>query len=514
MKKILFGFYVFFLIIAIYNSLIAVLGFTVLDSDYSDTAMLWWGYQKHGWRFITSWLYTQDNWLLSLLPWHAVLFSIFSPSPTVVVLSGYFVFLLAVFLCAVIAWVLQAPKTAFVMPLLLLFSNQFAFLAGYIAYPITHNITLVLGLLMVLAAIQWLQHQKLWSLVLMFIAALIGGISDPWLIPCFCFPLIIAIFLLPKKQVHLLIVLAVVLVIIMTNFFGVFYFLKRPAFSTAHPNRIFFQLSYLIKNLGWFFNFFFVFKRWTAIASLILVLILSVFVIKRIIQDPRLTIERRLFFFTWVLSCVLIVLSFIFYSHSVEDRNSLGYNRYFINIYFLTILAIGVGVESYWEEFSNSVKYVFLTLAIVYIANGLYSILPLWKERPHIRREWFEDFLQVLRQNQLTYGYANYWQSSIITWLSQNNVLVRSIGFNTHNGHLYHENRSQTSPYWYKPQDIPSGQKLFFVYFEAKKEICPSLELCRRGLIQQNGVPINTISFKNGIIMVWSHPLIFEVNPE
>lgn len=513
MKKIIISFYLIILLAAIYNSLIAVLGFTVLDSDYSDTAMLWWGYQEHGWEFIKSWLYTQDNWLLSLLPWHALLFSIFSPSKTTVVLSGYFVFLLDVFLCGLIAWSLNARKSAFLAPLLLLFSNQFAFSAGYIAYPITHNITLGFGLLMVLFCIQWLKHQNLWSLAMVFVAAVIGGISDPWLTPCFGVPLLVAAFLIQPRQTYLLITLVAVIVVIMSNFFNVFYFLPRPAFGFGGLIKIGYQLSYFFKNLGWYFNFFLFFYRWTAIVSLILILILCSYIVKRLVKDITLTIERRLFFLTWAFSSGLLFLSFIFYSQGVK-HNTLEYNRYSMNIYFLTVLGICSGAEIYWKDFSKLIKSQYLILAVLFIISGLSSCLYLWKERPHIRRqEWFEDFLQVLQQNHLTYGYANYWHSSIITWLSQNSVLVRSIGFNEQSGHIYLEKRVQTSPFWYQPQDIPQGQQLFFVYFEAHAQICLSLELCRQGLIEQNGPPINTIPFKNGMIMIWSHPLFFEVSP-
>jgi hypothetical protein len=38
------------------------------DPDIFVTVELWRGVQRFGPRFLTAWAYTQDNWLLSLIP--------------------------------------------------------------------------------------------------------------------------------------------------------------------------------------------------------------------------------------------------------------------------------------------------------------------------------------------------------------------------------------------------------------------------------------------------------------
>jgi hypothetical protein len=522
MRKIVYrSVVVIIFLVATYNSLVAAFGFAVLDSDYSDTVMLWWGFQQYGWPFIKTWIYTQDNWLLSLFPWHALLFYIFSPTKNVLVLSGYFIFLLDVLLCGLIARSLNALKAAVLAPIFLLFSNKFAYLAGYITYPITHNITLFFGLLMLLFAILWLQNLRFWYLALLFIAALIGGISDPWLVPCFCLPLIAAALLLMsvknveylwKASFYLLISLFAALFLIITNCLGLFFFLHIASYSFSNLSRLWMQFFYLFKNIGWFFNFFFIFHLWTSLCSLVLIIILISYIVIRLRKQSDLSPQRRLFFLTWTFSVIFLALSFVLYSYGLR-RNVLDYNRYFMNIYFLTLLGICVGAEIFWNTFSKIIKVQYLILALFFVLTGLNNSLYFWKQAPHIRNdEWFENFLEFLQQHQLTYGYANYWQASIITWLSQNQIVIRPIAFNVHNGHIYNDKRVQTSPFWYRQQDIPPSQKLFFVYIEPRIPICPSLELCESGLIEQNGPPVDTVPFKNGMIMVWSHPLNLEAN--
>src|SRR6185437_15172384 len=62
------------------------------DSDMAVPLALWTGFQRHGWSFLASWRYTPDNWLLSLTPIDALVFSLAGPSPTTVAAVGWMIF--------------------------------------------------------------------------------------------------------------------------------------------------------------------------------------------------------------------------------------------------------------------------------------------------------------------------------------------------------------------------------------------------------------------------------------
>ncbi len=503
-------FYLLLLSAGIYNVLLNALRFARIDSDVTDTLMLWYGFQEHGYNFIKTWVYSQDNWLLSLFPWHALLFSIFPFTPKLIILTGVWIYLLNVLLCGLIANSIQAKKSALLVPLLLLSAGEFAYTHGYITYSLTHNITNFFGLLSMFFAIRWIQHRHWASLVILFLGTVIGGLSDPWYLPCYGLPILFAV--IAKKNptdVYLLATSILAMAVIKTKAFGFCYFLRSSHFPLANWHQVKISALYFWKNSGWFINFFPAYFRWSAVASLIILFTLIGFIAIKLKQRFPQALSQRFFFLTIAWSLIILVVSFILDAEFAYENSSLDNCRYFLNVFILGILGLTVGIELYWDSFSKWTKLILITAGLLYVISGLSTVAPLWKQPPALTPNQNAGLLAVLTEHGWSYGYADYQNANIITGLSNNTIRVRPIYFSLEEGHIFCEHQVQTSPIWCTPQDIPPGQKTFFIYLHPmfnNKDV----QFFRQKLIEQYGLPIQALPYQGSLIMVWSHPLRVE----
>jgi hypothetical protein len=90
------------------------------NSDANHSIMLWYSIKEHGLYSISEWIFSQDNWLLSLDPLAFFGFLIFGPEPSVAVILGRLIFVASALVSGVIAWKLNAGKAACIITALLL----------------------------------------------------------------------------------------------------------------------------------------------------------------------------------------------------------------------------------------------------------------------------------------------------------------------------------------------------------------------------------------------------------
>lgn len=480
--------YILLLSAGIYTAFLESLRLGGLSSDNTDTLMLWYGFQEHGWSFLKTWLYTPDNWLLSLWPFHALLFSIFPFTPTLSILSGFCVFLLNVLLCGLIANLIGAKKSAWLVPLLLLYSGDFFYSYSAVTYPITHNVTHFFGLLTLFFAIHWIQTRHKMALIMVSFGIVFGGLSDPWFLPSFSLALLAAAIMTRNSYLVAAIILAIILNI--TYVFGLFHFLSGAPFHLANWHQFIDNLRYVVNHVGLFINFFPSNSPWAAHISLVILLLLTGLII------PQL--KQPFFFLTITCSLIILTISFLLYAETAP--------RYLLNVFILGILGLCAGIELKWDGFAKWIRITLCTLGLLYVSVCISSHVPLWKQSPALPPNEYNDFLTVLTEHGWTYGYANYWSANIITGLSNNRIKVRPIAFSKEKGYLYWDRRKQASPFWYLPTDIPAGQKQFFVYWHPT-ESHQNISFYQHGLTQQYGPPMQILPYKDGIIMVWQHPL-------
>ncbi len=418
------------------------------NSDHATITLYWYGLHQYGWKFLKSWVYNpHDNWL-SLLPLHALIYSITPPSIEIIMLSGAVIFVLTVLGCSLIAGSIRAQTAALVAPILLMFPNSICYHFGYIIDPISHNISNLYGIACISCAVLWIKKGNIAALFLLSCFTIVSGISDPWFLSAYGLPILFASIILSIVTKQSLIVvrrckllLAAMLVsalLIGTKLFGLFSFLPSMAFSFAHWHIMFYQFNYLIINVGRLFNIVpgygaMAFASWISLVTFSTLLSILV-----------LSIRRR---FLWAspeaLLCLLIILCsilmsslfFCCYANSVPYPSvnaDLQQIRYFLNLYFLIILGIAIIANIYWNYFSLKLKLFLLSVVLLYATASISSTAPLvlndsLNSAENITDNSYSRLVSFLTKNDLRYGYADFGIANIGTVISQNHIQIRPV---------------------------------------------------------------------------------------
>ena len=155
----------------------------------THSLMLWDGIRSHGIGWISGWKFTQDNWLLSLLPLHFLAFSLFGPKISIVVVFGWVIFVFSALCAGAIAWRLGLRTAAVASTVVLLNLNSFAHMRGFVSFSTSHNITNLFGLLCVLAIVHWLESRSALLLSAISLLLVAGAVSDPWMLASYVAPM-------------------------------------------------------------------------------------------------------------------------------------------------------------------------------------------------------------------------------------------------------------------------------------------------------------------------------------
>ncbi|MBS0350101.1 MAG: hypothetical protein JSR33_02755 [Proteobacteria bacterium] len=508
--------------LGLYNAYQTSSSLYYINSDVVDTGLLWQGVHQYGWSFLKSWNYNVDNWLLSLFPIHFVLFEIFGADTIILVWFGYIVYLLNILLCSAIAYQLGAKKSSFFIILLLLFGNYYLFFAGFITYPISHNSTNLYGLFSILLIIKWLKSPKYIYLFLIFFSCLLPACSDPWFLPNYLLPMIITQFCFLKKDfplfkadkssILLTILLLLSLLITYTHFFGIL------SFTTQKHNVFinFFQNhnengKMLIRNIGYFINFIptnltnlqSAKFSWTVLGSFIIICI-ALAILSNIIIKYNTNPYLSRFLMISGLSVFFSILSYSFLDTRFLEIYS---GRYLINIPLFIVMAMVIAIEFFWNKINFIIKTIFSILLILYLTSSIYSTISLWNKKYDLSTSQYGRLANFLIQNDLNYGYADYWQANMVTWLFHKKIAIRPLVFNS-NGMIVSDMNLQTSKLWYQKSDLPKNNKNIFIIVDKKISKCTDQQSCTLKLAQQFGLPKKILSYNEEFIMVWDHPLL------
>lgn len=505
--------------IGLFGSLKTTFGLFGVDSDTSHSAMLWYGIRDHGMNFIKEWLFTPDNWLFSLFPIHFSLFTIFGPKPFIVILTGWLIFIASVLLSGIIAKNLNAPKSAWVIPVVLIFSGLYAHQQGLLSYSTSHNITNLFGLFSFYCLVKWIKTQKMYLLTLIVLLTVAGGLSDAWIIGAYTLPLTIAsLFLLfsskniTKRKAYFFLFLAMIfsLITIKTQIFGTLSFLPSFHFSIGSWNLVNSNAVYVIKDLGGLLNFVpgsnsntFIPSLFSVFVFLFLMIGVTRLVAKRCLPQDHL---RVVFYF--IAFSIGGMLFAVLMSDNPAQNNSA---RFFVNVLYMAVIGAAVVLELNWDGASMVLKLASALAGFMFITAGIISNYHLWKVPGIVVKDNnILAFIDFLSKNKLNYGYGPYWGSlaNATTWLSESKIKIRPVVFNRITGHMVRGNRPESSKLWYLSDDAPVNQQSYFVFVKSDGEECPDINLCINGLARQFGAPERVLPYNDGFILVWAYPLV------
>ncbi|WP_157896563.1 hypothetical protein [Acidovorax carolinensis] len=508
------------LVTGLYGSLRVVLGNFGIEADTSHSLMLWYGVSSHGVNWITDWLFTQDNWLLSLVPFHFLGFLIFGPKPSIVILFGWLIFLFSAFVSGSIAWKLGAKKSAVLITLLLLNLGNYAHTSGFASYSTSHNITNLFGLFSIWLIILWMDRPKSIHPFILLVMLTFGAVSDPWMIAAYNLPILIVASLslikptlLFSRQDSIKIALAalVSIVAVKTKLFGIFYFLPSMHFEPGDWNTLNDNAVFLIRDLGGLLNLSFYGQPTDFLPSLIsisaIVALFGYIVSNASIYQAVLDKKRNCFFAVSLFSVAGIIAAFLITSVPAK----LYSGRFLLNCAYLIIIAICILAEMGWSQFGCKIRIAFVSVVTLFLASSISSNLHEFKYKPFgFKDTGVVETIKFLKSHGLSYGYGPYWGSNAnaVTAASKGEVIIRPVTFNRSSGMINFSGRPESSNRWYFDSDVPEGTKEFFVVVKSDGEECPDIQLCLQGLNRQFGSPHRVLSYGNATISVWNHELI------
>jgi|GEM_PF-560331 len=514
-------FLILIFIIGCLGSLKVVLGLFAFDVDSSHSLMLWYGVNSFGLSWLKDWLFTPDNWLFSLVPIHFLEFLIFGVRPMLVILTGWFIFMLSALVSGLIAWQLKAKRSAFLIPLMLIFVGFYAHSKGYVSYSTSHNITNLFGLISLSLLIQWFKNRQ--SIFLLFILFFLvaGALSDPWLIGTYNLPIVLVsliLWLFPVYKtnrtdfIKLFFVSTGSIIVVQTQFFGMLNFLPKMQFLRGSWNSINSNFVFLIKDLGALLNIFPFHASNDFIPGLVSIIVIGALIAKSInIIFIKSSTFPEFNFFAFSLFVIIstggIILAFVLTSVPAANYSA----RFLLNVLYLIVIILGVSMDLHWGRFSTALRSVFTSVVILFLVSGVVSNLHLWKNfSAPMKNENVYSLIDFLRKNNLSYGYGPYWgsQANAVTAVSKLEIRIRPVVFNKANGMMEIGTRAESSKRWYTPEDTPPNQKEYFVLLKNDGEECSDIDLCVKGLTKQYGKPSKLLQYNDAFIMVWNHPLI------
>ncbi|MBV9575235.1 MAG: hypothetical protein JO149_01285, partial [Gammaproteobacteria bacterium] len=497
--SILLGF-----ILGLYTSLLVVFHTFPVEADFSDTAMLWFGFHQYGWKFFSSWLYTYDNWLLSLTPLHFLFFWLLGPQPIIVLMTGWAIFIASLLVIGLIAKTQGATKTAIFLPLTLLFAGQFAHAIGYLTYSISHNVTNLYGLICLFLTLCWLRYPHWLILLGIFITGLVSGVSDPWMLGAYLFPMLLASFLFfilyrhsPTKY-HFLSLFFVLLLVIAgskSRCFELLHFLPIYHYQSETPQLLQNFIGF-ISNTGQLMNivpvpYYSLFL--SPFISAFIFIALFIYSVFSAYQFVSLKNQFALqYFFMVALFSMTAISVALLLNHSITAKDS----RFMLNIFYLGPLMISMVFEKSNKGLISSIMKTLLpVIAFLFIFSGIVSNVNAWKENKFILQDKnILELISFLHQHQLYYGYGPYWGSNAnaVTWLSDQKIQMIPVRFSMQTGKMLTGARYQTSLYW----QLPKTKQAFFVFLKKDHEECLNFKLCIQGVEQQFGLPSKVLSYQ------------------
>lgn len=517
--RYLFGFQCALLLYGLYSSFRIVFSSFGIEADTSHSVMLWYGIRGHGLGWVADWVFTQDNWLFSLVPFHFIGYAIFGPNALFAVGFGWVIFLLSAAIAAMIAWRLGARRYAPFVLVALVNLSSYAHLNGFVAYSTSHNITNLFGLGSFLVLIHWATRPRDRTLLLLLVLLTVAALSDPWMLAAFSLPIAlggVVMLARPVKPItriaglKLIAAAAFSIIATKTQFFTLFGFLPGVLFQLAPWAVMNANATFLVRDLGGLLNLvpglgngdFF-----PGIVSLLLVLGFLQLRVTRIVQDSeRLVAPVCLLAGICAFAIGGIIAAFVL--SNVEATLQSG--RFVINCAYLAVIAVAVLAEIEPRGQTRWTRSFAAALLSFFVVSSVVSSWKLVNGTPFsFKDSGVAGITDMLRRHALTYGYGPYWGSlsNAVTAYSKGEIRVRPVLFSPINGRLS-TGRPESSRRWYQLDDAPPGLKKYFVIVKNDGEVCLVESICVSGLIEQFGEPVETIHEGGFTILVWDHPLV------
>lgn len=470
----------------------------VIDSDVSNSAIVWHEISKNGWSIIKKWRATPDNWYFTVYPIHFLLFKLTgSTSPEIL----RFLAMAQLFICATLVSLICFERSknclSFILIPLLCGLSNYALNMGFVAHPFSHNTTNLYGLLCIYLYVLNAKYRSVIIDIFIYLLISIASISDPWLLAAFYLPFLFAtcyeiVRFKTRSFKALFIPILTGGVLLFSRLIEYIFRFPGAGFRLGSIEQVTSNFQWFLYDFGGLINIFPIERNWSFNLSAIIIIIAYLF---------SISIPRRMnsVDFLILMSIAGITSAFVL-SGTPGAADSA---RFFVNILYLTVGAI------FLRALSDR-KILFIPLIMFLVSNITSNILYL----PAIKRSSSSaDLITFMNDNNLHYGFGPYWgtQALATSWLSNWQQVIRPVSFDKTTGYVKLSGRAQTFDNWYNVNS-DNPRKREFVAIVNDGEECQNINLCLNGVKQQFGEPDQIINFNKITFYIYNSQLILKIS--
>jgi hypothetical protein len=476
-----------------------------LNPDMAEMAQIYNGITQYGLRFPLTWGYTQDNQVLSLLPFAEIFYAITGVSGASVVIQGWLIFVVNAALTGLLVKV--ATKSwgwAWLAWLFALLASPMAIgQPAILAYPVTHNSVWAFGLLGVIGLIRYFTHRPSWSIPIVSFCIIVGTVSDPWFAAVFTVPaFILSLFSRRLFEIDKPSRKRMLKGIAYSYIIGkLLYFLGELAGMLPSDGLSFATFPQMINHVGLLAeSIALYFQAYPAQSNHVLQVILVIYVTSMAVVISLGTNaaylknkESKILLIFSVLSSIVIASAFIFTSYA----DGIGSSRFIVNVFYIGILWIMITASTLWNS-QKIMAQIFVAMAIGgYLFLGAANIAETgWR---YLAKWGNTRTLAVfLADHHLHNGYTEYWNTDnawSLDIFTRNAVVLHALGPNM--GVLWPRVAAQ-STIWNKPTN--EFRPTFFIFNASEAGY-------KEAAMKTFGRPKQVLHFENDTIYLYDHDL-------
>ncbi|HGA3340250.1 TPA: hypothetical protein ACIR6E_001192 [Enterobacter roggenkampii] len=463
-----------------------------IDADGVNGPVVWLEFKEQGFKSLSDWNPTPDNWYFTLYPVY-FLFYLFSGNHGALMLifgSAFFAFSV-IFIASIISRELDKQSSLLLCAIPLAVLPHIYWTDGFVQHPFAHYSTVAFGMLTCLLAMKANRNQSVISYFIVGILGLLVCSSDMWSAPTYLLPILIAefVFVIRKKTKAInFIIIAIFYGIALNHTIPKLMGIDSQPFSIVDFDTMLGNAHQLILTVGEMFNIFIIKNDFSYIISFISVGgLFSYICVMGILKEGNLN-----YFFTLsLLSAAGIIAA---YTVSNPDPNQ-PIPRFFVNIAPFVFI-------SYSIANGKITKWLACVICILFALSSFATFNFKIKTYEESERE-IKDYSAFLIENNLRYGYGDYWNKSLTTfWASNGEIVIAPVDISEDGSINFSSPRYQTMRSWYE-KDKRSSNGGYFIAIDGHEK-CGDPQSCINAIASKNGNPDKVLSKGDMTILVYS----------
>ncbi|MBU2836858.1 hypothetical protein HF673_14070 [Acidithiobacillus thiooxidans] len=484
-----------------------------LNPDMAEMALIYQGVIHHGWRFPFTWRFTQDNQILSLLPFTLIYYALASVSGASIIIQGWLIFVVNALLAGLLVkTVTHSWRWAALSWLLSLLASPMAIgQPGILAYPVTHNSVWAFGLLGIIGLIRYLSDRPNWALPLILMCVAVGTISDPWFEAAFTVPVLLIAWKAPRwfqtdKTTRRTLVKSLIITYIAgrITYFGLelLHMVPGQGLGIASFPEMFQHIKLLAQGVGVLVQLYplpknnYIWSIWVIyFISLCSIIIFSWLSIKNVNTRTKILVSFS------GISIGIIVSAFII----TNFAGGLWASRFLINLFYLIIVIITSITASFWLKKDNKIKILYWLTLLGYTLLAMHAINHAnWRYKSNWNGT--DSLSRWLIKHDFYNGYGQYFDvnSPLLNIVSSGKITARPLSCNM--GYLIPRLSSSDDQFWFGQKPLAQYNKLEFIAFNKTSQ------RWNKCAIKTFGKPYQVLFYRSLKIFIYNRNLSSQLN--